>query len=280
MPLIQPKIQLHAQTSVVVIKCAQNKKSGKRKKASKLQKQIWQAVKFDWCSKPPQISAHPESCSHSQGVNQWVLPVPEWGCLRLNRTVVYGTSSTLTLPPPRLRAAGALEALHRWSELGLGLMWPLPRKLLAWGRGEMQSEAADRPRHYGLRNAPREGRNDGKSCSCLQPNTASFWFGLGWFFLRGVGLRGLTMGGLSLYVFFLTPRVTAQQSLKYGLVSSQTKDFGIVSRSTQTNKWTQVDLKFGQEIWGGGGCCSLFSFFGAVGRRVLFFVCFLFFLSF
>lgn len=98
-------------------------------------------------------------------------------------------------------------------------------------------------------------------------------FGLVWFFLRGVGLRGLTMGGLSLYVFFLTPRVTAQQSLKYGLVSSQTKDFGIVSRSTQTNKWTQVDLKFGQEIWGGGGCCSLFSFLGAVGRRVLFFVC-------
>lgn len=238
-------------------------------------------MKFDWCSKPPQINAHPESCSHSQGVNQWVLPVPEWGCLRLNGTVVSGTSSTLTVPPPTLRAAGALEALHRWAELGLGLRWPLPRKLLTWGKGEMQSEAADRPRHYGPRNGPREGRNDGKSCSCLQPNTASFWFGLGWFFLRGIGLRGLTMGGLSLYVFFLTPRVTAQQSLKYGLVSTQTKYFGIISRSTQTNKWTQVDLKFGREIWGGCCCCSLFSFFWGGGEKgVIFCVCFLFFLSF
>lgn len=62
---IQQKIQLHAQTSVVVIKRAQNKKSEK-KSVSKLQKLTSHAVKFDSWSKSAQIYAHPESCSASQ----------------------------------------------------------------------------------------------------------------------------------------------------------------------------------------------------------------------
>lgn len=73
---IQQKIQQHAQTSAIVIKYVQNKKS--KKYISKPQKLTSQPTKSDSCSRSAQLCAHPESCSAQGWISGCSLD-PDWG---------------------------------------------------------------------------------------------------------------------------------------------------------------------------------------------------------
>lgn len=131
---------------------------------------------------------------------------PDWGYIIMNRMLVCDISFNLTAPPLVLRAVEVLEGLQRCLWLGTGLTWP-PSWRLAINTGQCwdrDSKAPKRLKCYGHRNGLGERSNYGKSWS-LQIQLFNF-LGVG----GGWCLCGITMGGLSLCIFFLMARVTAQ----------------------------------------------------------------------
>lgn len=155
---IQQKIQLHAQTSVVVIKRAQNKKS--EKKAYQNCKN-WPPMQWNLTHGQNQHKSMsiPSPAQPPRGVNQWVLPGP-W--LGLHFLEPYSSSTGAESS----QSAGSTSQLAiAWARANVATFWRLAANMgQCW---DAEGKAPNRPKCYGHRNGPGERRNCGKSCSWL-----------------------------------------------------------------------------------------------------------------
>lgn len=128
---IQQKIQLHAQTSVAVIKCAENKKSEEHsyQKCWNWPYRQWNLIQSNFA----QISAHPKPCLASQGHTSMGAP---WTLTGATRGWIEGWSVAFPSTSQFLhQCQEVLEVLQKWLCFGPELRWPLSWMLTA-NRGQ------------------------------------------------------------------------------------------------------------------------------------------------